>query len=642
MNFLRTKIILLICIFLSIAPKVLAVDAGDVLIVTSYSTDSKRIVDFVNSINSADSRNKYTYNLLIESLSCGQLSTYPQWHSQLNALIAKHRSPRLKALIFVGQEAWCTYVSGDVIPNLPFYGCYVSENGILIPKNAQQNFAAWNPESVNLIDLARSKGHAGGIFNRYDVPTNIKLIHLLYPSVKNVALLTDNTYGGLSLQSFVKSIMAKQFPEMKLFLLDGRINSVAEISRKLRTLPPSTAILVGTWRVDCNGSFIVQGTLKNMIPEKSSLPVFTLTGVGESSVAIGGFYPDYKINIGPILNDIHNYDNGIVTKNTYFFTHNSYQFNNNIMEQYGVKTFQLPQGSNIVTDNDVLVRQYKQYVFVAFIVITVILALLILVGVFYIRNRRANKTLNEQKAILSRQQKELIKAKEEAIRSDKLKSAFLANMSHEIRTPLNAIVGFSELLKDSDDSDERNQYWDIINTNNNLLLRLIGDILDLSKIESGMIELVPKRFDLSAMFVQSYSSLKQNIKTNKVEFKCVIPHKQCYVFLDENRVTQIITNFVNNSIKFTQRGHITMGYEIIDEGIRVFCEDTGIGIASENINKVFERFYKLNDFAQGTGLGMAICKAIADEQQGKIGVQSKLGKGSIFWAWLPTPTEFTD
>jgi signal transduction histidine kinase len=157
-----------------------------------------------------------------------------------------------------------------------------------------------------------------------------------------------------------------------------------------------------------------------------------------------------------------------------------------------------------------------------------------------------------------------------------------------------------------------------------------------------MIELVPKRFDLSAMFVQSYSSLKQNIKTNKVEFKCVIPHKQCYVFLDENRVTQIITNFVNNSIKFTQRGHITMGYEIIDEGIRVFCEDTGIGIASENINKVFERFYKLNDFAQGSGLGMAICKAIADEQHGKIGVQSKLGKGSIFWAWLPTPTEFTD
>lgn len=234
---------------------------------------------------------------------------------------------------------------------------------------------------------------------------------------------------------------------------------------------------------------------------------------------------------------------------------------------------------------------------------------------------------------------ELAVAKKKAEESDVLKSAFLANMSHEIRTPLNSIIGFSELLKDSEDEEEKKEFWNIININNDLLLRLISDILDLSKIESGMVELKPQSFDLSELFNYIYSTLQLRQRNKGVEFFCENPCDQCMVVLDESRITQIVTNFVTNAFKFTPKGYIKMGYEYVDEGIRFYCTDTGIGIAPEKIDRVFVRFSKLDNFAQGTGLGTSICKAIVDAHGGKIGVDSVVNEGSTFWAWIPCKAE---
>lgn len=234
---------------------------------------------------------------------------------------------------------------------------------------------------------------------------------------------------------------------------------------------------------------------------------------------------------------------------------------------------------------------------------------------------------------------ELRQAKLLAEQSDKLKSAFLANMSHEIRTPLNAIVGFSDLLMNSEEQADREEYMQIINTNNELLLKLINDILDLSKLESGSVELKYEDFDLAEYFNGMASSMKQRIANPEVRLVTINPYDVCLVKLDRNRVAQVMTNYVTNAIKYTPKGFIEMGYEVMDTGIRLYVKDTGIGIPEEKKNKVFHRFEKLDEFAQGTGLGLSICKAITESMGGSVGFESKYHEGSLFWAIIPCNPE---
>ncbi len=231
-------------------------------------------------------------------------------------------------------------------------------------------------------------------------------------------------------------------------------------------------------------------------------------------------------------------------------------------------------------------------------------------------------------------QQELVRAKNKAEESERLKMSFLANMSHEIRTPLNSIVGFSELLSEDLDKDERSEYIKIIRTNNELLLRLINDILDLSKMESGVIEIKPETFDVVEVFDEFYLSFKERFHPD-VSLKRNYNIKKCKVTLDKNRISQIHSNFMSNAMKYTPKGTVTMGLDYIDGGIKFFVQDTGIGIPENKKHLVFQRFEKLDDFAQGTGLGLAICKVIAETLDGRIGFESTEGQGSRFWVWLP-------
>lgn len=237
---------------------------------------------------------------------------------------------------------------------------------------------------------------------------------------------------------------------------------------------------------------------------------------------------------------------------------------------------------------------------------------------------------------------DLDKARRQAEQSDKLKSAFLANMSHEIRTPLNAIVGFSDLMMTTESEEEREEYMQIINTNNELLLKLINDILDLSKIEAGSVELKYEEFDLSGYFEDLYASMQRRVTNPSVRLLAINPYKHCMVKLDRNRLAQIVTNYVTNAIKYTPKGFIEMGYEEVDEGIRIYVRDTGIGIPEEKKSKVFHRFEKLDEFAQGTGLGLSICKAIVEACGGSVGFETEFNQGSLFWAIMPCSVEIND
>lgn len=235
-----------------------------------------------------------------------------------------------------------------------------------------------------------------------------------------------------------------------------------------------------------------------------------------------------------------------------------------------------------------------------------------------------------------RMEESLREAKEQAERSNTLKSAFMANMSHEIRTPLNAIVGFSEILAQTDDENEKQEYLNIIHNSNNMLLQLIGDILDLSKIEAGTLEFSFADYDLNALMDELEQTARIKITNPAIEVACNHQIPGCTIHTDRGRLLQVLHNFINNAAKFTERGHIHFGFRRhTDNRWYFYVEDTGCGIPADKLDSVFDRFVKLSKSAQGTGLGLAISKSIIERLGGEIGVFSAKGQGSTFWFLLP-------
>ena len=228
----------------------------------------------------------------------------------------------------------------------------------------------------------------------------------------------------------------------------------------------------------------------------------------------------------------------------------------------------------------------------------------------------------------------LIGAKEKAEEADRLKSAFLANMSHEIRTPLNAIVGFSSLLEEAEDAEEKHLYATIIEENNKLLLQLISDILDLSKIEAGAFDIIPEQVDAQQLCNELLQSMQVRA-TEQVEILLAPELPELTFTSDKNRLYQVLLNFVTNALKFTSEGSIVIDYRINGNEVRFSVQDTGMGIEPEKQEAIFTRFVKLNNFIAGTGLGLPICQSIVTQLGGKIGVESEPGKGSCFWFTHP-------
>jgi signal transduction histidine kinase len=238
--------------------------------------------------------------------------------------------------------------------------------------------------------------------------------------------------------------------------------------------------------------------------------------------------------------------------------------------------------------------------------------------------------------ILKRAHQRMKEAQLKAEEANQLKSAFLANMSHEIRTPLNAIVGFSNLLSMVEDKEEMLEYAGIIETNTELLLQLINDILDMSKIESGMYDFHVTQVDANQLMSEVEQVARLRIRTDEVSLSFAERLPQCVFHTDKNRLIQVLTNLVVNAIKFTSQGEIQIGYRLQDaHTLYFYVSDTGCGMSAEQCEHVFERFVKYNTFIQGTGLGLSICKMIIEKLGGEIGVQSESGKGSVFWFTLP-------
>ena len=248
-----------------------------------------------------------------------------------------------------------------------------------------------------------------------------------------------------------------------------------------------------------------------------------------------------------------------------------------------------------------------------------------------IGHRGQSLDITKEMSLRQELEKETMLAKE----SVRLKSGFMASMTHELRTPLNAIIGFTDILKTTDSVEERKEFIRIIRINCDILQRLINDILVASSLNQGPTGMEFENIDFSKEFNSICLTLQQRME-NGVEFIKENPYKTFYTRLDIGRVAQVMTNFVTNAVKFTQEGYIKLGYRYEREGLRIYCTDTGVGIPKEQQSIIFERFVKLNEFVQGTGMGLSICKSIAERLNGEVGVMSDgEGKGTTFWIWIP-------
>ena len=520
---------------------------------------------------------------------------------------------------------WEPIVSQGCIPEgVMCFSCFASENGVMLPA-PPDSLQTWRPRAIDYRVMCDSLNRVGGMLNRYDIRRNIDLIRSLYPQVENIALVTDNTYGGISLQALVRAEW-ENYPDLNLVLVDSREGEETAF-RTYATLPPRSAVMLGTWRVGSDGEYFMQRSLNDLVQNNPRVPVFSVTGTGIGDTAIGGYVPEYENGAEVIANQIRKYYDTDDIEDAHFHTSKSlYLFDSRKLKEWKIAEYALPKGSVIEDTMAAKLSKYSHYIelLVAGILL---LVLLLFVTWLLLRMRRLKLTLEEREG-------QLVVAREKAEESDMLKSAFLANMSHEIRTPLNAIVGFSELLADESRHETRREYTDIILRNNTLLLQIISDVLDLARIESGRTDIERTQFDARDLCREVADSLRLQRRPG-VELRVEEGLPEFPVTEYRKGLAQVLNNFTRNALKFTEKGSVTIGFRRIPGHIRFYVRDTGIGIAPEDRERIFERFVKLDTFTQGTGLGLSICKSIAEQLGGSVGVDSVAGEGSCFRIDIP-------
>ena len=598
-----------------------------VLIISSYNPDARQtsgnIYDFMEEFERLGGKAP----IALENMNCKSFSEAPLWKNKMEELLAKYRGKRSPVLlVLIGQEAWTAYLSQEdsIRGNVPVLAALASRNAIILPDDSV-DLKTWMPNAVDFFnDFPNSSVKAGFVYE-YDVEANINLIKKLYPKTRNIAFVSDNSYGGVSLQAHVVEEM-KKHPELNLILLDGRTNTIYTISDKLHELPPNTALLLGTWRVDMYDGYFMRNATYTMMEAAGDVPTFSLTSVGIGYWAVGGVIPSYRALGKDMAHQavrlLQGPDSDRVEVEV---IPNKVQMDSKIVKDKRLDLSFIHQPIEMVNENPSFYEQYKYHIWTVGTILVVLLSGLFISLYFYYHTKKLKDELEESESALR-------EAKDRAEESSRLKSAFLANMSHEIRTPLNAIVGFSDVLASGGTSvDEQQGYVDIIKTNSDLLLRLINDILDVSRLEADRVTFTIEKCDVVPLCQQVLASVSQARKSeNKYIFEC--DRESVDLRTDTQRLQQVIINLLSNADKFTRNGKITLKLEVDDEKrVATFSvSDTGTGIPLEKQKLVFERFEKLNEYVQGTGLGLSICKLTVEKWGGEIWVDPGYTDGARF------------
>lgn len=633
MKIVQFKLLLSLLILTVTFPNVTAKNKDYVLILNSINMEEGWVKNFHDELNERfHSEDELDLKSFI--LSVPLLKTEEEVKQLQERILNTYPIPP-KVVIVVGDPGWIVTAPLFDGPwkNIPIIVCYSRE---IVPKNLQILLSKEALTAANSISITEfNKPYNVTVLRQpYYIEKTLQLIKQLQPKVTRIALITDYRYISIVTQNTVKKAMDEKFPELTLESLSSNTLSTEQLLDTLTTYGKETGVIYYSWfrQYSNKKSYYLSDYLKKILPTFLTTPVFTLADLDlHENLFAGGHYISVQDFTDTTMSIIHRILNGESASSIPYQDGGTPQTYLNYSD---LQWCNVP--INLYPDNAVYYFKpptfYQRYATYIWIISTFVILVFIVYLFLSIRSKAAEEKIK----------KELILAKERAEESDRLKSAFLANMSHEIRTPLNAIVGFSSILAETAGTEENREYIQLIEENNYLLLQLINDILDLSKIEAGLLEFTYSNVNINYYLNELKESFRLRMPTH---VKCIVAPSlnECIIRADKNRIMQIFCNYISNAIKYTSEGSITIGYyPPKDNKLRLFVRDTGCGIAADKRQLIFDRFVKLDTFKQGTGLGLSICRMLADKMNATVGVHSKVGEGTEFWLELPyQPTSDT-
>ena len=599
---------------------------------SAHADKTREDVLFLNSINfnlpwakdvfwyTHQALQKKNISVKAESLSVPALCNRKEAAAVVEQLRRKYDVPP-RLIVFIGDPGWivCRELFDDVWKDVP-----------VIITNTRDRLPATLDILLSHEELTESNTVPAYEWRKgYNVTTLGQVYYVketigLMPDMKRLAFISDDRYISEAVRGDVEQAMTGSFPELAFEQLSTRNISTEMLLDTLKSYDKTTGLIYYSWfethnQDDNNYLF---DHIQEIITRFVHSPLFLLAPEDLSNNTFaGGYYVSVESFGDSLLQLIHRVLEGefprdippaLGGKPAAYLCYPA-------LQSYDIPVSLYPKEAVYINLPVSFFEQYKKE-----ILMTVVLLLVVVSAVGYYIH------------ILKRAHQRMKEAQLKAEEANQLKSAFLANMSHEIRTPLNAIVGFSNLLSMVEDKEEMLEYAGIIETNTELLLQLINDILDMSKIESGMYDFHVTQVDANQLMSEVEQVARLRIRTDEVSLSFAERLPQCVFHTDKNRLIQVLTNLVVNAIKFTSQGEIQIGYRLQDaHTLYFYVSDTGCGMSVEQCEHVFERFVKYNTFIQGTGLGLSICKMIIEKLGGEIGVQSESGKGSVFWFTLP-------
>jgi len=632
---MRNHIIIVVCLllmpFLALAKS--SGDEAPVVIVSSYNPEVKNISDNLHEFTKEFTERGRKNPLVLENMHCLNLTECMEWKDRLWGLLEKYyengSSPA--AIVLLGTEASSTFLSLDqeCLKSTPVVLGMRSDNYILLP-DEETNLVKWRPECHYLTEENTDFNIIGGFVYQYDISRNIDIIRHISPATKTVAFISDNSFGGVTMYSHFSNTI-KAFPELRAWYLDGRRMSLQDVNDALSHLDPeSSAILIGTWRIDKTNIYALSNTTYALAQSNPTVPAVSLSSVGMGHWAVGGYDPDYCIQGGMMAECLGKYLKSGVKQGITVIP-SSYTFDQEKVDKFNVDLKYFDK-VDLVNKKQSFIRENLSIILLTVAIIAVLGALLVITGIALRRSVQFQKKLEQRSA-------ELVEERDRAEQASAMKSNFIANISHEIRTPLNAIVGFTQILIAPGvevSEDEKEEFGSAIMMNSSTLLHLINDILDLSKMDVNKMTFNIQKVDIVKIVRLSVASAQTSVKEG-VEILFNTSVSELLVEVDKERMSQVMANLLSNAKKCTESGSITanIDYKEGDEEVRVSVTDTGIGIPPEMAEKVFERFKKLNNYVQGTGLGLPISRSIIEHFGGKIWVDTEYTGGARFIFTLP-------